>query len=63
MKVGDLVRVTTECFTTDYIGDIGIITGLRAFSDCKTVVEVTILFYTGSDEGSKRNELGGGPKD
>ena len=45
--MGDLVRVTTECFATDCIDDIGIITAVRAFSDCKTVFEVTILFYSG----------------
>ena len=48
MKAGDLVRVTTECFATDFIDDIGIITAVRAFSDCKTVLEVKVLFYSGT---------------
>ena len=33
---------------TDFIDDIGIITAVRAFSDCKTVLEVKVLFYSGT---------------
>lgn len=50
MKVGDLIRVTTECFVTNCIGEIGIITHIRDYGHYPNgakCLDVTILFSVG----------------